>query len=385
MVTLISCTHPSRPFTWIAAAAVWIANIGVSASPAHAAVTAQELGQLGTPTYSEQFTSTQWDRLTEIMSEDSEVHALLDDVREKLGLQSISDIQKIVRIRKDLPEQVQGQYEHSEKSFSTSSLYQADADPRVSQAQAKDALENSVASRLKKGPTVNELLVETTPTICVREGLDLFNTISTLIHELQHLRGDEFVDHEDILDYLDETDFIERTIDAPGGEMESFATQMRGVIRLSQRSGKRVVKEYEMLRYFDAQGNLIDRPGLRNYVLENLGYRERLAKEYSRSLIASYQNSQARLRYHEGPLLSHSKDRLASSQTFASSLQATVDTLRNTQPGSPRIAETQSRLLKAQSDLEKAKIALRQIDAESASLRARLRQLDAKMRNISQD
>jgi hypothetical protein len=341
MVTLISCTHPSRPFTWIAAAAVVLATLGVSASPAQAAVTAQELSQQVTPQYTERLTQAQWDRLTGIMSEDPEVFTLLDDVREKLGLQSISEIHKIVRFRDDLPENVQGTYEHSVKSFMNASLTQPDADPGLLQDKAKEAVANSVATRLEKGPTINELIVERTPTICVRDGLDTFATLSTLVHELQHLRGDEFVDHEDILDFRDESDFIERNIDAPGGEMEAFTTQMRAVIRLSQRSGKRIIKEYEMLRYFDANGNLIDRAGLRKYVLDDLGYRERLAKEYGRSLTASYQNTQSRLRYHEGPLLTHSK---------------------------------------AQPDSEKTRATIRKIEAESARLRSRLRALDEKMR-----
>jgi hypothetical protein len=180
--------------------------------------------------------------------------------------------------------------------------------------EIREAADEAYSTRTRSLPTQLILDIARPPTIDLRSGLTHFETYAVFAHELTHLRAYKPFQamDEDILDYAGPGDYVARTLLAPGGEFDAFVAQGRAVARLRTRDVSTVMTpQYPIERFFAADGLLVDREGLVRFVLEDLGYRASLEKEYHDKVIAAYDLASRELEWHEGPLRAELADRKA--------------------------------------------------------------------------
>jgi len=325
--------------------------------------------------------SSEWDRIVDIMDDDPEVFILLDEVRSKLGLSHISDLQRIISVSSTLEPRVQGLYSHQESRTLKAHIEPTSAIPATVLPEHREP--GTSATRTITSDLIEETITEKTPSICIRNGLDTFEAISTLVHELKHLHGDEFTVTEDPLDFQNKEDYVARILEAPGGELESFVTQARAIIRLSQKTGVPITHERKLVSFFDTSGTLKDREGLKQYILDDLGYRERLSQDYHSLLSSGASSAQTRLSYHRTHLASGIQENLDRHRQAEASLLPYIQSMKLRNPLDPRIAAYEDQLKRTRATIYHYQLKQQQNESEIRKQLGRLQSYQDRLANRS--
>lgn len=223
------------------------------------------------------------DALIDIGRED-----IIQKLLEKLNRDQLSFLSSIIHVCK-LEGDTLGTYQRGETSIQKSSL-EPDADIYDLRAYWQRADLLDVINAAYKYEVLNTgvyaaLVVMEWPVICIRPGKMLANNLATFAHEVEHFLGDE-EKALDITTFENEQDYIIKNLYRSGGEFDAYQAGAMLYHNLASEVGYQTPQSF--MRYFDADGILLDPMGLETFILDELGYKDNFKANYRSQVVNSY-------------------------------------------------------------------------------------------------
>lgn len=128
------------------------------------------------------------------------------------------------------------------------------------------------------------LVIMEWPIICIRPNKKFASILSTFVHEVTHfVNDDELPTHYSQAE--DEMDFVQKNLMSAGGEFEAYQASAKLIEELQNSFDVRV--RSALMRFFK-DGEVYDREGLKDYILNGLGYAQRFRNEYRSGIVNDY-------------------------------------------------------------------------------------------------
>jgi len=227
------------------------------------------------------------DQIIRIFEDDAETNELIRDVAGKLGASNPAQIMQIVGLC-DEEDESEGQFVRRIQT-NWRALPTDDTEGEWDK-ETQEQLARAIETVYSRDESAEYALSLQSVSICVQPNRPLLDTFLTFVHELAHFRGfDLLSDKVDVLDFPDEQSFVEYELYRPGGEYDAHVAEMKAHKRLKKRS--KVTKRYQLERYFDAEGHVINRTGLANYILDGRDYRTSFRNRFAKTVVSQYNNA----------------------------------------------------------------------------------------------
>ena len=117
------------------------------------------------------------------------------------------------------------------------------------------------------------------------QDITLFEAFTTFMHELTHVARWQRWLQDSLMEYESFDAFVDAELMRPGGEWEAYVAEGAAAARLMRQLPPGAGFVPALARYFDAEGQLTDAPGLRRFILaplsaKGLGYREQFVEVF---------------------------------------------------------------------------------------------------------
>lgn len=233
----------------------------------------------------EVITPEKFDQLLELMHEDPETDRLLQDVTRKLGASSPQEILKIVSL---CDTKVGGNSRTREWTVTGPLKFPVKgAQPRLPE---EERIRASYLKRRIITPTEVRLDFAYPHAICLAADKSLLETYSAIVHELTHFLGDQAFDEVDVLRFEDEDHYVREELESRGGELEAYVADGSATLRLKKKRGGWMLPGFATEKFFDADGKLVDREGLKKAILDS-GYGADFRAQFAREVKRQFQDA----------------------------------------------------------------------------------------------
>lgn len=270
-----------------------------SEGSAHA-VSIEELNQLWPRPMTETLHEEQLNQLLNLMEEDSEILDLLNRILKKIGATTPKEILTILRLCPELPKSQGGLFEPGRQQMRMTPFLPPGEDVGVDPDLAEQVAK-SFASEVTENGAVRIARWEAYPKLCIAPGNSLLTTFLTAVHELTHFKGYRALTVIDVLDYRNENEYLQQVLEDEWGEVGAYSAQYRALKRLKQRV--KIPGTYLPEKFFNADGDLLDHPGLVKHILDGLGYRSVLTAEFHSRVKSQYQRELSLLTWYQTDIL----------------------------------------------------------------------------------
>jgi hypothetical protein len=214
-----------------------------------------------------------WRELIAVARADTAVSSLVDDVARGLGFEGPADLRRLVYL-----------------CDVRRSITIGEPEPELRPDEMERGTEGHLRPAFRRTPEGRYVVDLARTSICLDREDTLLDAFSTFVHELTHLKG---AIREaatllnpgriDVTAYRDANDYAERHLDRFGGELDAFIAQTPAELRLIREEHVYPDRTPAAHQFFDADGNVTDRAGLRRLLLDNHGYRARFRGEFVRA------------------------------------------------------------------------------------------------------
>lgn len=204
-----------------------------------------------------------------MMLVDPKAKILLNDVEVTLKNHGIKSVEEIVTVCQEDDEGASGFFNQD-----ILSLDQRSAIPGIPSqdwsAEVKAQLQTAYSSKIVKLPFMEFVLITGRPTVCVMARESIQGAYQVFVHELTHfLKTDPFKTQEVLMNLTSYEEWLESTVNLPGGEFDAFEADLGAAVRLLKRLG--ITNPNLAHPFNDEDGELIDPEGLREYLIETYG------------------------------------------------------------------------------------------------------------------
>lgn len=236
-----------------------------------------ELDQEWSSSKSTQLNDAQLDLLLSLTQEDSETQKLLEDILKKIGAIRPDQLLSVLKLCPELSKSEGGMFIPGKRQISMKSLSLPEEESPWS-VEVEEEVQKSFSSERTQTEVLRITKWESFPTVCVRPGQSVLNSFLAFVHEFTHFKGYTPLKSVDVLEYRDGNDYAKKNIQDSWGELVAYTAEYSAWKRIKNRLGLNAT--YPMERFFDSQGNLVDRAGIEKYILDTLGYRSVLVSEF---------------------------------------------------------------------------------------------------------
>lgn len=249
----------------------------------------------------------------ELFRADPESSALLDSVLSKLGATDPHEISKILVLGSSHNHLLMSERGHYQPGAIKTYEVPYDVTGKLQWADEEITARSTQAFRTGQDELgyAKRLTFKDAPEICVVSGMSLLDTFQVFVHEFSHFLGDESVAFLDPLEFGSLEAYIQHMLYGPGGEIPARVAQMRALAKTDGKGHTKTVQDH----FFNSDGELIDRSGLENHVLDDLKYRIKMTKGFKESVaytVTSTSNQLNRLRFEWKPSLELYRESLES-------------------------------------------------------------------------
>ena len=168
---------------------------------------------------------------------------------------------------------------------------------------------------------------------------------------------------------------MEHELYRPGGEYEAFVTATRAHLKYRGRISDHTLYDV-MEKYFNSDGEVIDREGLSKYILDDLQNREKFRKYFGVMVNYQYRSARIHKESYSNDLVSHQNNKTNSEKYIAQFERYLNEAKRNSYPR--RLIDD------VEKKLELERLRLRQAQKRIADLEHEIDVLSARMAAIQE-